>query len=108
MPFNSERQIILCDQAIAELPARARHRCPRLNGALHAAAERLAAEELPARASVVTGRQSAFLAFLVACWQTTNPKQIPLLAQHWRRQVAKLPRPAFRAQQGNRPFVALS
>jgi hypothetical protein len=56
---------------------------PRLNSALRAAAERLAAQELPALASVVAERHLALPAFLVARCQTTSLTRIPVLERHW-------------------------
>jgi len=55
----------------------------RFNDALCSAAERLAAQELPALASVVTERHLTLPAFLVARWQTTYPTRIPVLEQQW-------------------------
>jgi len=70
---------------------------PRLNDALRSAAERLAVQELPALASVLTERHLMLPAFLVARWQTTYPMRTPVLEQQWQRQAAKWPRPAFPA-----------
>lgn len=47
----------------------------RLNDALRSVAERLAAHELPVLVSVVTERHLMVLAFLVARWQTTYPRE---------------------------------
>jgi hypothetical protein len=52
---------------------------PRLNDALRSAAERLAAQELPALASVVTEPHLMRPAFLVARGQTTYPTRIRVL-----------------------------
>ena len=69
----------------------------RLNDALRSAAERLAAQELPALASVVTERHLMLPALLVGGWQTTCPTRSQSPEQHWPRQADKSPRPAFPA-----------
>jgi hypothetical protein len=74
-----------------------RNRCPRFNGALSSAAERLAAPTRPALASVGTEQRLALPAFRFVRLQTTCPTRSQVLEQHWQRQEAKPPRPAFPA-----------